>query len=62
MLDQLPVGVCLIHQGTVTYANTLFAHARGTTPEALLGRAWHDLMHDGDRSTLQRAVDRKSVV
>ena len=61
MLDQLPVGVCLIHQGTVTYANTLFAHARGTTPEALLGRAWHDLMHDGDRSTLQRAVDARTT-
>ena len=57
MLEHLPIGVCLIHHGIVRFANVQFAQARGTTPAALMDADWHDLMHDGDRATLQLAIE-----
>lgn len=58
LLHELPAGVCIARDGIVVFANEAFAHARGTTPPRLLSMAFHDLLHDGDRSGILQSLER----
>ncbi len=58
LLHELPAGVCIARSGMVVFANTAFALARGTTSQGLLGIAFHDLLHDGDRSGILQSLER----
>lgn len=57
LLHDLPIGVCVIHRDSILYVNSAFTSLRGLSAERLIGMHWHELMHDGGRSTILNALE-----
>lgn len=57
LLNELPVGVCAVHNNLILYVNSAFTALRGHTAERLVGTHWHELLHDGSRSSILQALE-----
>jgi len=61
LAEDAPVGILETDpDGAVRYANRAAAAIVGTTPEELLGRAWREFVHPGDRERM-RAEYRTAI-
>ena len=57
LLNGLPVGVCAVHNNLIVYVNSAFTALRGQSAERLVGTHWHELLHDGNRSSILQALE-----
>lgn len=57
LLLELPAGVCIIRNRVVEFVNAEFANARGVAPEALLHKAFHEIVHENDCKTVLHSIN-----
>jgi PAS domain S-box-containing protein len=58
IVERLPQGIAVHHDGSLLYVNPTLAHMLGYDPDEVVGRPWRDFIHEDDLDAAVANVDK----